>query len=400
MIKGKNIIVFGSDKWEYPGLQQTVMRLLSRNNRILFVNPLGTRKISVKFSEFGIYFNRAIRIFQNHNNNGDELSENISVCNPWMIPLVYNRAIMKLNKSIMHAQFSRLLSRLEFDKYILWVGTPTAASFLDIFDPTLIIYNPVDRYSEFSFVDSAKIAEYERYIASRADAIICTADAIRKDLEPYNSHCFTVTHGVDVNHFHSAFENNGVPEDIKNIPGPIIGFIGGIADWVNLDLLLDVANRYPDANLVLIGKTSPDVKGLEQLERQSNVHFLGYKDYKVLPGYLKQCAVCLIPYVISERLVAVDPIKLREYLALGKPVVSVDLPEVRKLQDVVYIGENNKDFVDKIGKAMTEDNPSLTEERIRVARRSDWGVKIEEISTIVNDALARKSCSGEKVVPS
>jgi len=391
MIKGQNIICFGSDVWEYPGLQQTIMGLLSRNNRILFVNKLGTRKISINFSEFGIYLNRAIRIFQRYNNHSDNVSSNISVCNPWVIPLVYNRAIMRLNKSIMHAQFSRLLPRLEFDNYILWVGTPTAASFLDIFDPTLTIYNPVDRYSAFSFVDSAKIAKYERDIAYRADAIICTADAIRRDLEPYNRHCFTVTHGVDVNHFHSVFQNNGVPEDIKNIPGPIIGFIGGIADWVNLDLLLDVTKRYPDANLVLIGKTYPNVKGLEQLERQSNVHFLGYKDYKVLPGYLKQCTVCLIPYVINERLVAVDPIKLREYLALGKPVVSVDLPEVRKLQDVVYIGENNKDFVDKIGKAMTEDNPSLTQERIRVAWQSDWGVKIEEISAIVNDAFARKS---------
>jgi len=380
-----------------PWLTADSHEITFENNRILFVNPLGTRKISIKFSEFGIYLNRAIRIFQRYTNHNDEASKNIFICNPWMIPLVYNGTIMKLNKSIMHAQFSRLLSRLEFDKYILWVGTPTAASFLDIFDPTLIIYNPVDRYSEFSFVDSAKIANYERYIASRADAIICTADAIRKDLEPYNSHCFTVTHGVDVNHFHSAFQNNSVPEDIKNIPSPIIGFIGGLADWVNFDLLLDVANRYPEASFVLIGKTSPEVRGLEKLESQSNVHFLGYKDYKVLPDYLKQFTVCLIPYVINERLVAVDPIKLREYLALGKPVVSVDLPEVRKLQDVVYIGENNKDFVDKIGKAMTEDNPSLTEERIRVAGRSDWGVKIEEISSIVNDALARKSCSKAKI---
>jgi glycosyltransferase involved in cell wall biosynthesis len=393
MIKGKNIIFFGSDKWEYPGLQQTIMKLLSQNNRILFVNPLGTRKISIKFSEFGIYFNRAMRIFQRYPNHSDEVSKNINFCNPWMIPFVYNGTIMKLNKSIMHAQFSRLLSRLEFDQYILWVGTPTAASFLDIFDPILVIYNPVDRYSEFSFVDSTKIARYERHIASRADAIICTADAIRKDLEPYNSHCFTVTHGVDVKHFHSAFQNNGVPEDMKDIPGPIIGFIGGLADWVNFDLLLDVANRYPDASLVLIGKTSPEVRGLEKLESQSNVYFLGYKNYKVLPEYLKQCTVCLIPYVINERLMAVDPIKLREYLALGKPVVSVDLPEVRKLQDVVYIGDNNKDFVEKIGPAMTENNSSLTEERIRVAWRSDWGVKIEEISSIVNDARARKSCS-------
>jgi len=92
-------------------------------------------------------------------------------------------------------------------------------------------------------------------------------------------------------------------------------------------------------------------------------------------------------------MVAVDPTKLREYLAQGKPVVSTDLPEVRKLQDVVYVGQNDKDFMDKIGKAIMEDDPSLSEKRIDTARRSDWGVKIEEISTIVTDAIARRQRS-------
>jgi glycosyltransferase involved in cell wall biosynthesis len=390
MIQGKNIIIFGSDKWEYPGMQQTIMRLLSRHNRILFVSPLGTRKISIKFSEIGIYSKRALRMFKRDNHHGGESSNGVFFCNPWMIPLVYNKMIMQFNRSLMQAQFSGLLSRLAFDEYILWIGTPTAASFLDLFEPTLLIYNPVDRYSKFSFVDSEKIAEYERVVASRADAIICTADAIRRDLEPYNRHCFTVTHGVDVNHFHSAFRKNGVPEDLRNIPGPIIGFIGGIADWVNFDLLLEVSRRYPDANLVLIGRTYPEVRGLERLKMQPNIHFLGQKDYKVLPEYLKHFSVCLIPYVINERLIAVDPIKLREYLTLGKPVVSVDLPEVRKLQEVVYIGKNNEDFVNKIGKALKENDPGTIEDRIRVAWKSDWGAKIEEISEIIRGALRRK----------
>jgi hypothetical protein len=272
------------------------MKLLSRDNRILYVNALGSRKISIKLSQFGIFFKRAIRIFQRSTNQLGENSKNITVCNPWIIPLVYNSAVMELNKSIMRAQLSRLLSNLEFNNYILWVGTPTAASFLDIFDPTALIYNPVDRYSAFSFVDSEKIINYERYIASRSDAIICTADAIKKDLESYNSNCFTVTHGVDVKHFHSALNDNDVPEDIRNIRGPIIGYFGGLAEWINWNLLVDVAIRYPDANIVLIGKKSPNVRGLAKLERQPNVHFLGYKDYKVLPAYLKQFTVCLIPH--------------------------------------------------------------------------------------------------------
>jgi len=313
-----------------------------------------------------------------------------------MIPLVYNRPIMKFNRAIMRVQFSKLLSKLEFKDYILWAGTQTAASFLDIFKPTVLIYTPVDRYSEFSFVDGTKIADYERYLASTSDAVICTSDAIRNDLKPYNNNCFTVSHGVDVKHFLTSLDDKDIPEDIRNIRGPIIGYFGGLTERVDWELLHDVATRYADANMVLIGKKSPGVRGIARLERLANVHFLGYKDYKVLPDYLKQFTVCLIPYVINDLLVAVDPIKLREYLAMGKPVVSVDLPEVRKLQDVVYIGENKFDFVNMIGKAMMENAPSLAEERIRTAWQSDWAVKIEEISDIVNNAITRRRTSQER----
>ncbi len=390
MLQDKDIIIFGSDRWEYPGLQQTIMKVLSARNRVLFVNPLGTRRVALKASEFGIYVKRAIGTFRRSAGNGTAWT-NVFLCNPRMIPLVYNRAIMSLNRFIMRGQFRRLLARLDFREYILWAGTPTAACFLDLFDPTLLIYNPVDRYSEFSFVDRGRIVGYEREIASRADAVICTADAIRRDLEPYNDHCFTVTHGVDVGHFRSALERSDVPADLRDIPGPIIGFVGGIAEWVDLDLLHEIAERHPRASLVLIGRTHSDLNGLERLKERPNVHFLGYKEFGILPQYLKHFSVCLIPYVVNDRLVAVDPIKLREYLALGKPVVSVDLPEVRKLQDLVYLAANRTDFVAKVGEALTEDLPSLGEERVRAAWQSDWGRKIEEISEIVHDALGRRS---------
>jgi glycosyltransferase involved in cell wall biosynthesis len=202
-----------------------------------------------------------------------------------------------------------------------------------------------------------------------------------------------VTHGVDVDHFHSALNNYDVPEDIRNIRSPIIGYFGGLNEWIDWSLLVDVAIHYPDASIVLIGKRLRNVKGLEKLEQQPNVHLLGYKNYKVLPDYLRRFDVCLIPFIINELMVAVDPTKLREYLAQGKPVVSIDLPEVRKLRDVVYIGENKQDFMAKIGKAIMEEDPSLSEERIQAAWRSDWGVKIDEISAIVHDAIARRQRS-------
>ena len=384
MIKGQNIICFGSSTWQYPGLQQTIMRLLSPDNKILYVNALGSRNISLKFSQFSYYLQRIKRQFQ-HN---QVISDNTMVYNPFIIPFVYNTIATKINKLLLRAQFSQLLSKINFQNYILWVGTRTASHFLDLFDPALTVYNPVDRYYAFEFVNGDKIRDYEKMIASRSNAIICTSDAIRNDMSAFNKHVFTVTHGVDVNHFHSALNKEDKIEDIDDLPKPIIGFFGGLSERVNFQLIRMVACRYPAASIVLIGQKLASMTELEGLE---NVHVLGFRDFNLLPHYMKRFSVCLIPYHVNELMEAVDPIKLREYLCQGKPVVSVDLPEVRKLGELVYIGRDDEEFVEMVGKALKENNPSLSEARVEAARQCEWPVKMAEISAIIADAFTRKN---------
>lgn len=384
MITGQNIICFGSSTWQYPGLQQTIMRLLADRNRILYVNALGSRNLSFKLSQFGFYLKRIQRQFQAN----QTMSENTMVCNPLFIPFVYSDLTTTLNRVLLRVQFKQLLRKINYQKYILWVGTPTAASFLDLFDPSLTIYNPVDRYHAFSFVNGDKIRAYEKQIASRANAIICTSDAIRNDMSAFNRHAYTVTHGVDVDHFHAALAQENELEDIDNLPKPIIGYFGGLSERVNYQLLRKVACRYPEASIVLIGAKLSTLAELAGLE---NVHVLGFRDFNLLPQYMKRFSVCLIPYHVNELMEAVDPIKLREYLCQGKAVVSVDLPEVRKLGDLVYIGRDETEFVEMVGKALAEKDISLRESRIEAARQCEWSVKMAEIAGIVNDAFVRQS---------
>jgi glycosyltransferase involved in cell wall biosynthesis len=252
----------------------------------------------------------------------------------------------------------------------------------------LTVYNPVDRYYAFQFVNGEKIRDYERQVARRADVVICTSDAIKKDLSPYNKNCFTVRHGVHFDHFHSAHGIENVPEDIRDIPKPIIGYFGGLYERVNYKLIYDVAIRYPHANIVLVGSRMSNLKKIEKL---ANVHFLGFKNFAELPLYLKEFTVCLIPYHVNELMEGVDPVKLREYLCLGKPVVSVDLPEVRRFKDLVYIGKSEEDFVKKVGVAMLEDNSVLVGKRISVAKSSGWSYRMQEIRKIIGEVLERKN---------
>lgn len=376
MISNKNIICFGSEKWEYTGYQQTLMRKLSASNRILFVNPLGSRKIRLQPSQFGYYFRKIKSIFAKSSARG----KNVLVCSPWIIPVVYSSMVLKLNRVLARNQFSRLLSKIHFNSYILWIGTPTAFFLIDLFDPEMVVYHAVDRYSEFAFVNRKKILSYEKAVAERADVILCTSDAIQQDMMKYNQSAFTVTHAVEFEHFFSAMNTDDLPKDLKPIRGPIIGYFGGLAERVNYSLLRRIALRFKDASVVLIGEKQHDMGGIENLP---NVHLLGRKKYEELPAYLKHFNVCMIPYHVNRLMEGVDPIKLREYFCLGKPVVSVDLPEVRKFEGLVYIGIDEESFVRRIGEAIDENNASLSEQRVQVARNSDWSVKIHQIYDVV-----------------
>lgn len=390
MIKGKNIICFGSENWGYPGFQQTIMRKLASDNRIIYINSMGTRKIRLQLSQFMFYLSKIKATFKKRHNAG----ENCLVCYPKIIPLVYNNFITHINKVLIGLQVQKLLSKQNFCPYILWIGTPTAACVLDLFDPEMIVYHAVDRYSKFSFVNSNKIRIYESQIAKRADVIICTADAIKNDLIEFNDATYTVSHAVDFEHFQSALKNDTIPEDLKTIPKPVIGYFGGLSDRVNLSLIRKTAQRYKNANIVLIGRKSCNLRVIENLP---NIHRLGHRSYEQLPAYLKQFDVCLIPYLVNDLMAGVDPIKLREYLCLGKPVVSTKLPEVVKLEPHIYVGQDDEDFVIKVAMALNENDISIEKKRMEVAKQSNWQSKLEEMSAIIGEALLKLKIPGHEL---
>ncbi len=382
MIKGQNILCFGSENWMYPGFQQTIMRKLSTKNRVIYVNSIGTRRFTIKGSQIKFYIKRIKSFISTNKNSGYAAG----VYSPRIIPIVYNNMISRINKQLIKIQFKNILSRHRFKSYILWIGTPTASFILDCFSPELIVYHPVDRYSEFPFVNQSKIRIFESIIAKRADVILCTSDAIRNDLIDYNKNAYTVCHAVEFNHFHIAGLSKYVPEDIKTIPKPIIGYFGGLSDRVNFRLIKKLSLRYSYASIVLIGNK---LTNTDELERLKNVYILGHKKYKILPFYLKEFSVCLIPYHVNELMKGVDPIKLREYLCLGKPVVSVDLPEVRKLEDIVYIASGEDDFVLKVDHALSENLRDKVKDRVMIAKSSDWDNKMIEISEILLPRLKK-----------
>ena len=235
------------------------------------------------------------------------------------------------------------MRRLGFKQPLNWVFNPAAGLLAGGFDEAAIIYYCVDEYTAFSGVNSGSLAAIELDLLQQADLVLTSAERLYESKRRLNPHTFLVRHGVDYNHFRSTLDPElQIPEEVANLPGPVIGYFGLIAqDWVDTALLAHVADRFPNGSLVLLGKVTMDVSELEQ---RPNVHLLGRKPYADLPAYCKAFDVAVIPFPISEVTLNANPLKAREYLAAGLPVVSTAIPEVEVLGQCL-IGKDPDDFV-------------------------------------------------------
>src|SRR5207302_11447247 len=193
-------------------------------------------------------------------------------------------------------------------------------------------------------------------------------------------------HGVDLEHFAKAFDpETTIRDEVKHLPGPVIGFWGLIADWVDLRLIRHVADSFSGGSVVLLGSSTTD---MSPLSGARNVHFLGRKPYADLPRYAKAFDVALMPFKVNELTLASNPLKVREYLAAGLPVVSTAIPEVERLS-ICRIGKDFDSVVREISAAISA-GPGPSEVRAAQVRSEGWEARVLEMREIVAAALAAR----------
>jgi len=224
-------------------------------------------------------------------------------------------------------------------------------------------------------------------LMKKADMIITSAERLRANKIKDNPNTVLVRHGTDFRHFVKACDPaTPVPADIANLPRPILGFFGLVADWVDQDALIACAKAHPEGSVVVVGKVAPDVDDAK-LRAVPNIHLLGRKSYADLPGYCKAFDVSLMPFRVNELTLNANPLKVREYLAAGLPCVSTDLPEVRKV-GLCKIASGREDFVRKVDEALAEGAGPSRERAERILGDS-WEAKVEEIRHHVGSAMLR-----------
>lgn len=370
LLRGRDLICFSHDWGGDPLSKNHLMRILARDNRVLWVNSIGYRTPTASKADI----TRALKKLKAATSPLSEPERNIFVLNPLAVPVYGQQRIRDFNRQLLRFQVKRAMRQLGFKRSINFVFNPAAAVVAGALGEEQIIYYCVDEYAQFSGVSSTSLAELEQQLLRQSDLVIVSADRLYESKKNVNPRTVLIRHGVDFNHFRKALDpETVVPAEIRDLPRPVIGFFGLIADWVDLDLIAAVAKKFSSGSVVMLGKATTDTSVLEQIP---NVHLLGRQSYESLPGYCKGFDVALMPFRINELTLNANPLKVREYLAAGLPVVSTAIPEVEVL-GLCRIGRDRDSFIHEVELALQDPGPS--------AARSDsmsdesWEARLDEL---------------------
>jgi glycosyltransferase involved in cell wall biosynthesis len=395
ILTGEDIVCFAGEDWWYhnPHSNKHLMQALARNgNKVLFVNSTGVRapnlfadrfawkRVGRKLISMLIFLRRA--------------EPRLHVLTPIALPVTrrLRRLVLFANQILIAAQVRLFCALLGISRPIVWIGTPAVASAaigLRRKWAKLLVYYCVDNISFYSGADTPFIQQLDAHLQSHADLILFSGRRLFEERVHQRSDIYLLPHGVDFDHFARAQSPvQWMPQDLRTLSQPIVAFIGVIAG-LDVRLIEYVARRQPNVSFVFIGKVQMDVS---RLEKVPNVHFLGKKDYEVLPDYLACLSCCLICYRRGDTFNEYrSPKKLFEYLASGHPLVSVQLAELDAFAALVYQAASAEEFDAQLRRALAEDDPELRRLRIELARARDWSVVAAEASQHISRYLGRGS---------
>ena len=364
-----NIICFSDILWDSLWQRhQHILTRLPRSWKILFIEPTSILMLLKEPSRI------IPRIYNN-----------ITIISLPVIPLIDRIGMTRrINDYLIYMWIFINLKLLQMDSTVLLYYEPRFSSLIGSFNEKMVIYDCVDDRLAFSSVPRW-IGAYIDFLVKRSDIIFVTSHNLFKLIRNKKSEdVYLIGNGVDVYHFRKALDDIPIPKDMEGLKRPILGYIGMIDDWMNFNLIKKISETYPHSSIILLGPVNSSVqKRIQELKYFTNIHLIGKRPYEVLPSYLKAFDVALIPFTINELTKSVNPLKLYEYLASGKKIISTDLPEVRRYEDIIYIARDEEEFISFIYKALHDTCQNSIKNGLIIAEENSWGSKTMEIREIL-----------------
>ena len=254
---------------------------------------------------------------------------------------------------------------------IFYFSSPAHVDMIPRFNPALVVFDYLDEPAE----EFVSLAPYLRRALTSADLVVTASERLYRDSLTVNRNTILVPNACDFDHFARAGHRNlAIPDDMKNLEPPIVGYHGAIATWLNFHLIVRVADSFPHSHVVMLGP----LYNLTSVPQRPNLHWLGYKRFELLPNYTQLFDAAIIPFRVSQMTEAVNPIKMWEYMAAGTPVVTTALPETKGFPEIYY-SENDDQFIANLRQALYEDPSQFRQARISLAQRNTWLARAQTI---------------------
>jgi glycosyltransferase involved in cell wall biosynthesis len=411
MFTGHDIVLISSIDWEFnwQGHQEIATRLAAAGNRVLYIENMGVRtprlhdarRVMQRFFHWaGSLPDGGVR----------QVSPGLYVCSPLILPPFGSDTRRHLNRRVLFPLLLRAVEKLHFKPDVIWTFLPTdtATDLVRMFKSTqsVVVYYCIADFAELS-PHHNEILSSEHMTIELSDVVFaqCPNLAERCSVDGRKAHVFPF--GVNMSRFAdeklrsmgSAQSAPAIPNlcsattFISELPRPVIGYVGGIHKYLDTQMLATMARARPDWSWVLVGPSQTSVRALK---RMPNIYLAGPKVHRELPQYIRDFDVGIVPYKSNGYTATVVPTKINEYLAVGKPVVSTDLPEVMAFNnhhDIIITSPNHaSQFIASIEKALSASTENeVVNRRQTVAALHDWDGRLDRMTQLIERALLKKS---------
>jgi glycosyltransferase involved in cell wall biosynthesis len=366
MLENRDLVILSGD-WSpgNPAAVQHIAEVFARRNRILWVSGTPIRTPRMRLYDLRRVADKARKMVGVRGNPGRAPSS-VTEIHPFFLPYYDIPAVRRFNDAILRSAIRASVRELGFSRYLMMPSNPMVAGIVGTCGESSSHYLCIDDYGAND--DAFRcLGMLEQEILQKVDSSFSMSDVLMNTRVPRSGENHFFPEGVDLAHF--TARGGTPPAGMAGIKKPIAGYFGLLASWVDFELIRRCAQEYPDVSFVIMGEPKTDIS---LLQGQSNITCLGHVPYDILPRYAEWFDVGLIPRRITKLTVAMNPKKLLEYFALGMPVVSTNLPEVRKYGDLAYVAEDGGTFVRMVGQALRERTQEQDRRRRAEAERASW----------------------------
>ena len=400
MIKNRDIIVYGLQPWDLniaSTCKYTAIEM-SKNNRVLYVNPPLSRSFSMFHKELPEVKKR-LNIMKGIEPEVIHVDNNLWVLFPKTIvesinwvksPALFN-FLNKINDKRFAKRIKAAADHLGFTDYILFNDNSMINGFYlkELLKPDVFVYLLRDAVI---LVPYHKLhgTRLQPQIIRKADIAVTNSDYFAEYARQTNPNSHMIGQGCDLSRYNDKDGKLVVPKDLINIKKPVIGYVGALTKIrLDIDVLVYIAEQRPEWSLVLVGPEDEAFKA-SKLHKLSNVTFLGRKNPEELAAYIKGFDVALNPQIVNPITDINYPLKIDEYLAMGKPTVATKTTFMAYFKDHTYLPSTKEEYIIEIERALSEDSPNLAKKRIEVATSHSWANFVGKIYGHINDLYKKR----------